>query len=118
MAQNNQKEKDYINNLFVKRVWKDPKDPSKELFSVGVKVKELVAELQKLSTNEQGFANLTMGTRKNDKDKMSVWIDDYKSDNKQRSSSNSQSHPNSSNSQSSNTPPPATKQVDDDDLPF
>lgn len=113
MAKSNSKGRRFVNGAFIKRVWVDDDDSSNELFNVGLKKDDFIAEIEKLEADERGFINLSMGSQKENRDKFSLW---EKEDKPAQSRSRT-----SSNNTRSSTPPRETPvaEVDDtDDLPF
>lgn len=105
-------DRQFVNGAFIKRVWVDKNDSSNELFSMGLKKKDFIAEIEKLEEDERGFVNLSMGSQKANRDKFSLWEKEPMT----QSSNGS--------SKSSSTPASKAKQEepaiadDTDDLPF
>lgn len=68
--------RNFVNGIFVKRVWQDPDDPERELFSIGV-TDEFIESVRALPVNKGGFRNMKMGTQRGDATRMSVWEEDF-----------------------------------------
>lgn len=64
----------YVNGAFFKKVY-EKNDAL--IIGVGIKKKEFIENLQALPEDGRGFVNLTIGTQKKDKNKFSLWVDDY-----------------------------------------
>lgn len=87
------KQKEFINGLFVKKGKTEP------FIEIGVKKQDFLKHIESLQADEKGFFNLTMAPQKNDPNKYSVWLNDWKPDAKGANKS-------------------ASTQSDDGDLPF
>lgn len=101
------KDRKFVNGVFVKRVWVDSKDSRNELFGFGIKKRDFIQNIERIQEDEKGFINLTLGSQKEDHDKLSLWEKDEQA-NTSRTTSTSQT-----TTSASATPP-----ADDDDLPF
>jgi len=69
--------KQYVNAIFVQKKWED-KSTDSVLYSVGIKVEDFIKELKKWPTNDKGMLNLTLVTQKSDKNKMSLFYEEWK----------------------------------------
>jgi len=99
--------KNYLNGIFAKK----KTGQYGEFFSVGLKKKEFIEQLNRIQEDERGFVNLVMTPQQADPSKYSVYEDNWK--------------PNSSanNAAASNPRTPATDSMMadpgvSDDLPF
>lgn len=106
-------DRQFVNGAFIKRVWVDKNDSSNELFNVGLKKKDFIAEIEKLEEDERGFVNLSMGSQKADRDKFSLWEKEPMTQSSNRSSKSSST---STASQAKQEEPAVAD--DTDDLPF
>lgn len=113
MAQQNDKE--YVNSIFIKKVYENGDN---RLYGVGVKKKDFLKQIEALEENEKGFINLTMGTQKNDTDKMSLWVDNREPQASSSSKSDSGKSSKSTGSSKSTTKKKTEEEDDGDDLPF
>lgn len=111
MANQQTKDKKWIDGLFVKKVWQDDKKPDNAIYSIGVKKEDLLHYLNEAETNDDGFINWKMASQVKDNKKMSVWEDDFIPEKRSGGSNYSKS----SYKKSPASPPPAD---DADDLPF
>jgi hypothetical protein len=66
------KQKEFINGLFVKKGKTEP------FIEVGVKKQDFIKHIESIQADEKGFFNLTMAPQKNDPNKYSVWVNDWK----------------------------------------
>lgn len=66
------KQKEFINGLFVKKGKTEP------FIEIGIKKQEFLKHIESLQADEKGFFNLTMAPQKNDPNKYSVWVNDWK----------------------------------------
>ena len=69
--------KQYINKIFISKKWEDKANDS-VLYSVGIVVDDFIKELKKHPVNDKGILNLTLVTQKTDKNKMSLFYEEWK----------------------------------------
>lgn len=111
----------YINSFFGKKSYQDG---DSMLFSVGLKKKDFLKEINALPENENGFINLTIGTQKADQNKISLFIDEFDPDKRhQEAVKSSGKKPAATSSKPSGKVTGKPKKVEEqeeetDDLPF
>lgn len=112
MANQQTKNKKFINGVFVRKVWQDETKVDNSLYSIGIKKEDLLHYLNETEADERGFINWSMGAQVSDSKKMSLWENDFNPTQNRSGGSNY----NKSNKPTYKAPAPA---VDDaDDLPF
>lgn len=72
--------KQFLNAIFIKKVWEDKVDAGNNLLSVGIRVEDFITELKKYPRTEKGYVNFTISRQKNDTAKYSMYVDDWKKD--------------------------------------
>lgn len=98
--------KNYLNGIFVKK----KTGQYGEFFSIGIKKKEFIEQLQRLQEDGKGFVNLTMTPQRDDASKYSVYEDNWKPTSSANNAANTASNP--------RTPATNAMMADNQELPF